>query len=251
MAVFGITMVRDEAEIIGHTISHMLEEVDEVIVADNLSTDDTRQILAELPITIIDDTEPGYYQSAKMTHLAGLAREHGATWVVPFDADEWWRAPTGRLGTILDKQDDATVATATVYDHVATARDLVMSSPFERLPWRRHEPLPLPKVACRALDGLTIGQGNHTAHYPQPTTIAGGLLEVHHFGMRSPEQFIRKVRNGAAAYAATTLPDDMGAHWRDYGRLLDHDGPDTLADVFRTHFWTADPERDLVYDPVT
>ena len=31
------------------------------------------------------------------------------------------------------------------------------------------------------------------------------------------EQFVSKVRNGAAAYAATDLPPEAGAHWRQYG----------------------------------
>ena len=48
-AVMAVTMVKDEADIIGRVITHLLEqEVDRVIVADNMSSDDTPQILAEL-----------------------------------------------------------------------------------------------------------------------------------------------------------------------------------------------------------
>ena len=65
-------MVRDEADIIAYTLRHLLEEegVDHLIVADNLSTDDTRSILEGFPrsqVTILDDLEEGYDQSTKMS----------------------------------------------------------------------------------------------------------------------------------------------------------------------------------------
>jgi hypothetical protein len=73
-----------------------------------------------------------------------------------------------------------------------------------------------------------------------------GELEVRHYPYRSPEQMIRKARNGAAAYAATDLPETVGQHWRDYGRLTD----EQIGEVFRRYFWSADPEADgLVHDP--
>ena len=54
---------------------------------------------------------------------------------------------------------------------------------------------------------------------------------------------------GAAAYAATDLPEHQGQHWRDYGRLLESGGPDALADVFRAWFWQPHPTKDLIRDP--
>ena len=88
MTVFGICMTRDEDDIIGPVIEKMLLQVDHIIVADNGSTDKTREILDSLPITVVDDPERGYFQSRKMTALAHLAAEKGATWIVPFDSDE-------------------------------------------------------------------------------------------------------------------------------------------------------------------
>ena len=55
-----------------------------------------------------------------------------------------------------------------------------------------------------------------------PTGEVGGLrvMEVRHFPIRSPEQMLRRARNGAAAYAAA--PDAPGGdHWRAWGRLTD------------------------------
>jgi glycosyltransferase involved in cell wall biosynthesis len=221
MAVFAIAMVRDEADIVEQTVRHMLGQVHEVIVADNGSTDGTREILEQLPIVLLDDPEVGYYQSRKMTALAARAAQQGADWIVPFDADECWYSPFGKIADILADLPQA-VAAAALYDHVPTAVD-PEGAPLDRIGWRRHTPAELPKVACRAALPVTIEQGNHGAHYP--TGQVDGQLVVRHFPYRSAEQFVRKARNGAQAYAATDLPDDQGKHWRDYGALLDAHGP--------------------------
>jgi glycosyltransferase involved in cell wall biosynthesis len=86
-------LVKDEADIIGTTVPHLLASVDEVIVSDNGSTDRTLLELAEIGdgrITIFRDEEVGYYQSRKMSALADAARSRGHEWVLPCDADEIW-----------------------------------------------------------------------------------------------------------------------------------------------------------------
>ena len=251
MTVVAISMVKDEADIVGTTVRHMCEQVDAVIVADNLSTDGTRDILDALPVTVVDDPEQGYYQSRKMTALAEMARvEFDATWVVPFDGDEWWYSPHGRIADVLE-QHSSHVATAALYDHVATGADPDVDDVVKRVGWRRRTPAPLPKVAARCAPDLVIAQGNHDAIYDTPTDRIDGLLVVRHFPYRSPEQMARKARNGAEAYAATDLPEDAGAHWRAYHQLMVAHGDEAIHDVFRMWFWTADPTADptLIYDP--
>src|SRR5690242_16616279 len=94
---FAVAMVKDEADIVADTVEATLREVDAMIVADNGSTDGTREILADLPVTVIDDPDPAYYQSVKMTELAAQAADAGADWVLPIDADERWYSPHGRI----------------------------------------------------------------------------------------------------------------------------------------------------------
>src|SRR5689334_9181615 len=61
--LFAITMVKNEQRTIGHVVEHLLAEgLDHVIVADNLSTDRTREVLDALvvrglPVTVVDDPE--------------------------------------------------------------------------------------------------------------------------------------------------------------------------------------------------
>jgi hypothetical protein len=248
MVVAGISMVRDEADIIESTVRHMLDQVDVVIVADNRSTDGTRDILESLPVVVIDDAEVGYFQSDKMTRLAHLAREEfDADWVVPFDADEWWYSPQGRIRDVLVDCAVWPIVSAELYDHVATGLDPA-GDPVKVMGWRRTSPAALPKVACQTAPDLVIEQGNHGAHYDAPAPVTPGLV-IRHFPYRSPEQFARKALNGAEAYAATDLPEDTGRHWREYGRLAEAHGVEALHDVFRRWFWVAEPGVDLIFDP--
>src|SRR5690242_17110689 len=106
VTTYAITMVKDEADIVATTVGVMLEQCDGVIVADNNSTDGTRDLLADLArqhktLTVLDDPEVASYQAKKMTNLAHFARERGATWAIPFDADEYWVCGWGRFADVL------------------------------------------------------------------------------------------------------------------------------------------------------
>jgi glycosyltransferase involved in cell wall biosynthesis len=248
MSVWGIARVKDEADVITATVERMAAQVDQLLISDNASTDGTRDILTLLarkyPLQVIDDPEVGYYQAQKMSELAAYAAAEGADWVIPFDADEVWYSPFGRIADVLSCQPDAAIAGAELYDHVPTAEDPADGDPVARIGWRRRTAAPLAKVAARPRPPVRIHQGNHGADHG---TRVDGLLVVRHFPYRSPEQMISKARNGAAAYAATDLPEDIGKHWRDYGRLTD----EQIADVFRRYFWSPAPAADpgLIYDP--
>lgn len=256
MAVFGIAMVRDEADIVTTTVTHMLNQVDHVIVADNLSTDGTRDLLASLAcpqLTIVDDDEPAYTQAEKMTRLAAAAADGGADWVVPFDADEVWCSPHGRLGTVLDRLDEHAVAVAALYDHVATSDDPPGADPVTAMRWRRRAPAALPKVACRTSPELHIEMGNHGCHYSNGRWRGREVrdqLVVRHFPYRSAEQMTRKAVRGAAALVAAGMPREVGQHWRDYADLEAAE-PGAIARVFAAYFHSEQPWSDpsLVFDP--
>ena len=251
MAVVAVSTVRNAADIIGPVVRHMLTQVDAVIVADNLSDDGTRDILDSLPVTVVDDMEPAHWQGAKQTFLAHMARtQMDADWVVPFDADEIWYSPFGTIREVCDQAaGEFAVLTADLYDHVPTDEDdPKQPDPVCRIGWRRRMPNPLHKVTARVLPTLTIREGNHGADFgPFEARELPGRLIVRHYPYRSPEQFIAKARMGSAALALTTLPENIGQHWRDYGRLTD----EQLSDTFREHFFAADPQRrdDLIFDP--
>ena len=242
--VYGIALVKDESDIIAQSVGWMKSQVDEVVVMDNGSTDGTREILEDLEVTVLDDREVAYHQSEKMTMLAGMCQDNGATWVVPFDADEIHIGTSGRLAdTLTALPADVLISEAPLFDHVPTGLDPLGAPPVNRIRYRRASQAPLRKIALRPANGMTIHQGNHSATFAgnrHPKTVTN-VAQVRHFPYRSVEQFVSKVRNGAAAYAASNLPESVGAHWRQYGQILEARGEEGIAEIFHTWFYREDP----------
>ena len=255
--VWAVGMMRDEADVAYAVLEHLADEgVDGILVADNLSTDATRCELERaandltVPVVIVDDPEVGYYQSVKMTALAAQAAERGASLIVPFDADEVWYAHSDTLANAL-RASDGDYVEAYMLNHFATALDLDDPCPFRSMTYRKTAPNPLCKVAFRWQQGAVIHQGNHGVTLPSGGRAAEpGDVGIRHFPYRSADHFRRKARNGLEAYRATTLAETEGAHWRQYGEILERHGADALDEVFRTWFWFLAPcNADMVHDP--
>lgn len=266
MSVCAVMLVKDEIDIVGYTIDHLAEEVDEVVVADNRSTDGTAEMLRELAkdgrIRLEYDPDPGYWQAQKTTRLALEALDRGHQWVVPCDADEWWYATDGRpiRDYLAGLAPDVSLVEAPLYNHLPTALDPPTylhgftatsdpgtPNPFQRIGWRQRECGALPKVAVRLRPQLEIRQGNHSAWAPGSGLAVRGGLVVRHFSWRSAEQYLRKIRNGERAYGATNLGADVGAHWR----MFEGKPDEAVVEHFETWFWMSDPANrdDLIFDP--
>lgn len=254
--VFGISMMRDEADVAEHVIQHMFEEgLDGIIVADNCSKDGTRDVLEGAKqygnLVVQLDQELGYWQSKKMTNLAHQAAGLGADWIVPFDADEIWYSREDRVAEVL-RNCGGRVAAARLYNHFPSSIDPDDPVPFRRIVYRQLDSAGLPKVAFRYHPSVLIEQGNHGVFLDGVSRAQWvDLLELRHFPYRSAEQFVRKAKNGAEAYAATDLPPTAGAHWREYGAILERSGEQVLIEeVFEKWFhFPAPVTAGLVLDP--
>ena len=256
--IVGIGMVRDEADIIDQTMINLrVQGVDRFIVLDNGSTDRTRSLLACSDVEVIDDPEVGYHQDAKMSKLARLAHEQGATWVLPFDADEYWYCPDGDTiaGTLHTLPADVNVVAAQEFKHWPTPWDDPTPDPFQRIRWRETEPHRLHKVCFRATADPKVHMGNHGVNFggydpdrPDPAYLA---LELRHYPYRSFNQFARKVRNGREAYEAADLHPMFGTHWREMGAYTDTQLREVWADCTAgtayDHPWLGHGE--LIEDP--
>ncbi len=222
--VWAVTMVRDEADVIGHTVRHLLAQgVDGVIVADNMSRDATPDILADLARTdgrvhLARDDEPSYLQAEKMTWLAQAAWRTGADWVVPFDADEFWFAPDRSVAEYL-RQERASTVHAGFHHMVPTTADPadLLSAEFV-MSARSASP---DKVAVRSHPFLVLGPGNHYAARVGGTSSG---LHIAHALYRGPSQVARKVRQGMAAVRlAGEALVNLTPSWDKGSRLADED----------------------------
>jgi hypothetical protein len=250
-SVCAVLLVKDEADIIGSVVKHLLEEVDHVVVVDNLSTDATAEIAAALGAEVAVDPEPAYFQDRKMTAWAEVMRERGFEWIVPCDADEFWYSYDGAtLGSRLGSLDpEVDVAVAAVFDHVPTQIDPNEIDPFRRMGWRRRTISPRwkVKVACRLQDGLRIEMGNHGAWLNDRLPKEHFALAIRHFPYRTADQYVRKIKNGSRAIALTDYSPSVCSHWRREAELSDSE----LIERFERAHRVSDPHLDasLVYDP--
>ena len=232
MNLFMTLLVRDEEDIVAANLSyHLSRGVDHVIVTNNRSVDDTREILQEFEragqITLIDEDEDDFSQYRWVTRMARLAQRMGADWVINNDADEMWWPVDGDLKSVLAAVPPH-YGSVTVKRMNALPLRSLSSHPFEAMRFRDvqsvnalGQPLP-PKVAHRAVADVCVQQGNHSALSPSlGPTVSTSRIVISHFPCRSYPQFERKIASGGAAYLRNTaLPPSYGATWRDlYERL--------------------------------
>jgi hypothetical protein len=235
MTVVAVSMVRNEEDVIGHVVRHMLAECDRVIVADNRSTDGTLAELANIEtgdLTVVDEPRFAFCQTDTMNRLAAMAPD--ADWIVPFDADEWWDSAEGRIADVLMGLDADATMTRT-WDMVPQPDDPDDPNPFSRI--TRYRPGSLwaqprhGKVAFRPGPGRHIQQGNHgLAGEVQPPV---GPLRLRHIPFRSFEQAKAKVRHGRDVLLTAGMPPTEGFHWQSWGAY----GDDQLRE------WWADWTR--------
>lgn len=211
--IWGIAMVRNEADVLEGTVTQLASQgVDRVLCVDNGSTDATRDVLAsaarDLPLIVGHDSWTAFEQSAKMTVLADAARRAGASWVLPFDADERWMGQGGSVADVLR----GTAAPIVLAELVNAFPDPLQDGAWRLDPTAHHDP----KMAFRPMRGTVIGMGNHRVM--RPGDIVPGLGIVH-LPWRSFEQFRAKVEHGSRALAATQLSPEAGWHWRRLGEM--------------------------------
>jgi hypothetical protein len=232
-SVWAVCMAKNEADIVGHAIRHMLDQgVDGVIVVDNRSDDETRAVLTAAAAEDARlypgvDSEVAFHQGRKVSYLAHLAWRAGADWVVPFDADEFWFAEgcsvADRIRAVPG--DRAWSDYRNVYPLVTDgAVDLDTD---QQLQVDAHAPAWL-RIAFRARRWVWVGDGNHDLRTPGPTPDL--CLHMLHFSYRSLEQYSRKAEQGVAALEEAGMPAFIATHWRDWA---------TLSQVQRAARWTS------------
>src|SRR5436190_22324462 len=217
MRLFGVMMVRNEADIIEASVRHNLSVLDGLTVLDHGSLDGTADILSELQkeglaLKVATDRNPGFFQAEQVTMAAReiLASER-ADFVFPIDAVEFIKVQSReRLDEALGRLPQAAHALASwltyVPDFAVTRSDRVGPSHLRRrLKQERHR-------TCKSIIGRSfmrptqyVVSGSHLVDDPSgdrppphvrldPETIA-----LAHCPVRSAEQLERKIVIGYLA----------------------------------------------------
>jgi hypothetical protein len=206
MRIAMTLLVRDEADVVDTWLRyHLARGVDVVIATDHRSIDGTFEILGEHArdgrVVVLREEAGTVRQSEWMTRMSRLAAvEHGADWVLPSDADEFWWPRNGSLGEVLEA----------VPKHFGVVRGLMRNfvllpgddAVFERLTVRTRPIADLTSqyhaqvnVAHRGKADAIVGVGNHDVEGAGLRLIREWFpFEVLHFPLRSVEQLEDKFR---------------------------------------------------------
>jgi glycosyltransferase involved in cell wall biosynthesis len=201
--VAAVSTVWNEADIIGATLTHLYTEgVANVYIADGMSSDGTRDVLAGFPCKVFDDTEDCHRQPYWISRLAQQAYDDGADWVIAWDADEFWYSPSGL--TIAESLASLPESIGKLYAQMFQHVDV---------DYREPDPKPLPKVAIRATERPVIANGNHEASVPGGSLR--GVLAIREIQYRTFEHFVRKIEERTTRLDPS-LPAGEGTHVTQY-----------------------------------
>jgi hypothetical protein len=273
-------MVKNEADVIEAFVRHNLSFLDQLVVIDNDSADDTREILLALqreglPITLFHDPVVGYFQAEKMTAIyRKVVPQFKPRFVFLLDADEFIAAPSrealyGQLRTVRPGR-QAQYCWRT-YIPAPTGPEGDASDPLRSITHRMAVEARWPKSIIvthpRIDQRLKIRQGNHDVVFFGISLPKKQLRDIAlaHFPVRSIDQITGKVLVGWLAYLERMRHrrgrrslTGAGFQWKVlYDRIL-RDGGLTTEDLTREAFKYAQSSdanfswpADVVHEPVT
>jgi hypothetical protein len=204
MRVAMTLVVRDEADVLEHWLRyHLARGVDLVIATDHRSVDGTADILRDYArdgrVVVLREGGDVLRQADWVTRMSRLAAvEHGASWVIPSDADEFWWPRSGSFAEILGAVPRSFGVVRGLMRHfvlrpgdesflermTVRARPTVdLSSPF-------HGQM---KIAHRAVPDARVSAGNHDVEGAGLRLLREWFpFEVLHFPIRNEQQLEAK-----------------------------------------------------------
>lgn len=221
-------LVKNEAEMLAQNLEfHHAMGVDEFIITDNNSTDDTPKIIDHYKqrgwvVEVINETATNYNQKRWVDRMVMVAKErHKADWVINADADEFWYCAEGDFKIELAKT-HANVLQCDICnvlpeadkpwtEWTKTVRCVPNLAAFDLSPYsifnrQTH------KVMHRTDGYLQISMGNHKVKMLPQRTEHGAIM-IYHYNIRSKEQFLQKMINGGKQLEQRKSKHG-GRHWR-------------------------------------
>lgn len=174
MKVVVVSVVRNEADVIEAFVRHHATFADEIVVVDHMSCDATAEILGELaaeglPLVLKAYAGVAFNQGNIVSAVVReVARERGADWIVPLDADEFLTSDADpHVRPVLEALDQSAVFRVPWRTYVPHATDKPDEPHLhQRIQHRRvdeglvHAKVIVPGALVRARR-VTISHGNH------------------------------------------------------------------------------------------
>jgi glycosyltransferase involved in cell wall biosynthesis len=241
MKVAGITMVRNEIDVIEFCIEHHLAQgIDYIFICDNGSTDGTLEYLqnkskSDKRVVLYEDSGQ-YHQQKIINYLSTLAYKKNCEWVVPFDADELWFSDNN-LKTDLSKVLQASVKIK-LQDFVQSSNIInTKIDTYISVNWRlpdNSEAIDLNNVIdgtrsmienpssykyiVRTSENLNIFPGAHGFSGQDKTYYEGNEFKSYHIPIRSYQALVAKAEQGQRLIDAG-YPETHGWHVQRYANI--------------------------------
>ena len=271
MKIAALLCVKDEVELIGHTIDHLRAiGVGLIIAIDVNSTDGTESILESrrsenLRIIRVNDLDPNIGELHRVVSAAiASASSAGADWMLVQDADEYWLPATGSLSECAELEDadllsvdrfnvppvcgEAGIQPPIMPENYNRLSLVVKSAPDFREVMRNNPRaswilgVPVPKIMVRPALIASLRQAGHDAvphdgvrlRRAKPTDLL-----IAHLPFTTQGRFARKIANIRRNIQVhdKNFRGDTAWHWRRWITLSDQEG--TNAEFERSYF---DPE---------
>lgn len=261
MKLWGVAMIRNEADIVEAFVRHNLTILDGLVVVDHGSTDATMDILKALHseglrLTMLRNDAPGYLQAEITTTAARHAfARGGADAVIPLDADEFLKVPSRsaleRAIAMIPAAHFASIAWRTYVPPLADAHaDMValirasrrIAVEPEHPPEVRHKVLLTRDFAADPTANIVMGNhgvvlGNHVVLSPRmpQVELPAVMITVCHLPVRSAPQFIVKITIKRLARLAAARDYPPGSNVRRAWDAICRGEPLTSARMLQNH----------------
>jgi len=276
MHLWGVSMVRNEADIVEAFVRHNLALLDGLVVLDHQSVDATRAILQGLKaeglnLILVQTGESAFFQGGEITRIASEAfLRTPADFVFALDADEFIRAESREaLEAGLAELPPGTHGRIGWLSYVPDAFDRPFGAHCVRRRLRE-ERIARHKLVIRRgfveSGAFMVSEGNHwvlqlAGGRPAPhQVIAPERARLAHVPVRSRAQLEAKTRVGFPALRAAggDIDANMAYHWRELyddlqaGIALTDDRLRTIAGNYTVPRadWVPAERLDLVEDPL-
>ena len=258
MKIVVVGMIKNSADVIETFVRANGLWADEFMLIDNISSDNTNEIIAKLieegyHIELFKDEEHAYFQSTKMNDLIKkVAMRADVDWIVPLDDDEVLvpQSEEIRVRTVFNELDKRNLYYARWRIYIPTEEDDKDEVCVQRRLGVALADSMVSTTKCffsRSLaldDSFKIVQGNHDAYANYVKRLQLENIRIAHFPVRSAQQIAAKALVGWTNYLATpNVEAGNGLQWKHIYDFFKNNSDIPIEAMWQMCLMYADPDK--------